>query len=161
MANAAKKSAQHQCPKCGDTLKRIKSKRNQKFYWVCENAEEICNAIYSDRDGAPILLQFGDPESDVPCPDCGSPMRKITGGKYGGYYSCTTYPQCKGTIDIMPTGNLPPLCPEDPDHGPMRIRPGKNGKFLGCRRYPECSATLEMDGKPGKKPKRESEDDDN
>ena len=141
---AEKKEPEHKCPKCGDALKRIQSKKNQKFYWVCENAEEICKAIYSDRDGEPVLLVFGEPQDDVPCPDCGSPMRKITGGKLP-----------VGTIDIMPTGNLPPLCPEDPEHGPMRIRPGQKGKFLGCRRYPECSATLEMNGKPGKKPQHE------
>ena len=155
-----KKEPEYKCPKCGDSLKQITSKKNGKHYWICQNAEEICKAIFSDRDGEPLLMQFGEPEQDCPCPDCGSPMRKITGGRYGDYYSCTAYPGCKGTIDIMPSGTLPPLCPEDPDHGPMRIRPGKKGKFLGCRRYPECSATLEMNGKPGKKPQHKENEDD-
>ncbi|MHB1527835.1 MAG: topoisomerase DNA-binding C4 zinc finger domain-containing protein [Acidiferrobacteraceae bacterium] len=140
------------CPRCKGDLKKIQSKKNQKFYWICQSAEEVCSAIYSDRNGEPLLLTFGEPDPTCPCPDCGQPMRLVQGGQFGDYWSCTAYPACKGTLDVMPDGSMPPPCPEDDEHGPMKIRPGKNGKFLGCRKYPECSATLEMDGSAGKKP---------
>lgn len=152
MATTAKQQ-EYKC-KCGTDLKRIQSKKNQKFYWVCQAPEEVCNNIYSDADGRPLIIDRGEPQDDVRCPDCSSPMRLIQGGKYGDYWSCSAYPQCKGTLDVNPSGGPCPECPEDPDHGPMRLRTGKNGQFWSCRKYPGCSATLELDGKPGKKPKK-------
>ena len=132
------------CPKCGTDLKRIFSKKKQKFFWMCMGATETCGAFYPDADGKPVLrcIKKGEPEADMPCPSCGSPMRKIVSGGSGDFYSCSKYPKCKGTIDIAPDGSLPPSCPEDATHGPMRlIRKGRNGPFWGCRVYPECKGT--------------------
>lgn len=148
----------HQCPKCGNDLKRIYSKKKSKHYWVCIGPEELCDAIYSERNGEPVLLVFGDPDPTCPCPECGAPMRMVKGGQYGDYWSCMAYPKCKGSLDIMPDGELPPPCPEDEDHGPMRIRPDKQGKCLGCRRYPEYTATLEMDGSPSRHKKNDDKE---
>jgi ssDNA-binding Zn-finger/Zn-ribbon topoisomerase 1 len=146
----------HQCPKCHGDLKQIVSKKNGKHYWVCQSAEEICSSIFSDRDGAPLLLTFGEPDPTCPCPECGQPMRMVRGGKFGDYWSCTAYPACDGTLDLNPHGGPVPDCPDDPDHGPMRLRPGKGGKFWGCRRYPECTATRELDGSQSKRKATES-----
>ena len=33
------------------------------------------------------------------CPKCGSPMQLKT-GKYGEFWSCTKFPNCKGTCDV-------------------------------------------------------------
>jgi DNA topoisomerase-3 len=33
------------------------------------------------------------------CPQCGSPMRQRT-GKSGAFWSCSRYPDCKGTMAI-------------------------------------------------------------
>lgn len=153
MENPKQKAKMYQCPKCHKhDLKRIVSKKNGKPYWICQGPTEVCDAIFSERDGEPLLLTFGDPDPTCPCPECNAPMRIVKGGQYGDYWSCTVYPKCKGALDIMPDGALPPLCPEDEEHGLMRIRPGKEGmRFLGCRRYPECTATLEIDGSPSKK----------
>ena len=154
MSDKTAATTEHTCPKCRGDLKRIQSKKNHKYYWICQSATEICNSIFLDRDGEPWLLRFGEPDLTCPCPDCGAPMRLVQGGKYGDYYSCTEYPKCKGTLDFAPGGGEPPKCPDDAGHGPMRLRPGREGsKFWGCRKYPECSATRELDGSRGKKPR--------
>lgn len=144
---------QYKCPGCGDTLKRIFSKKKQKHYWVCQNGTDKCGAFYSDADGAPVLKHVtrGEPQVDVPCPDCQSPMRLISGGKNGDFYSCSRYPECKSTVDVDELGNMPPMCPTDDEHGPMRRVKGSNGPFYGCRRYPECTATLELSGRKAAK----------
>lgn len=150
MENAKQKVKRDKCPKCHHDLKRIVSEKNGKPYWICQAPTEVCDRIYSERNGELLLLIFGDADPTCPCPDCEAPMRMVKGGQYGDYWSCTAYPKCKGTMDIMADGELPPFCPEDEAHGPMRIRPGKHGKFLGCRKYPECTATFETDGSPSR-----------
>jgi DNA topoisomerase-3 len=38
------------------------------------------------------------------CPQCGAPMQQRT-GKSGAFWSCSRYPDCKGTLPIeSPTG---------------------------------------------------------
>jgi len=34
-----------------------------------------------------------------PCPQCGAPMRQRT-GKSGAFWSCSRYPDCKGTLPV-------------------------------------------------------------
>ncbi|MHB8549268.1 MAG: topoisomerase DNA-binding C4 zinc finger domain-containing protein [Thermoplasmataceae archaeon] len=147
-------SESKKCPACGEDLKRIFSKKKQKHYWTCMNGTDKCGAFYNDRDGTPVLthVTHGEPQDDVPCPNCQSPMKLISGSSGGNFFSCSRYPDCRETVDVDGHGHLPPLCPEDDDHGPMKQKKGANGLFFGCRRYPECRATLELDGKPGKKP---------
>ncbi len=155
MNDEAKSERVEKCPKCGDTLKRIYSKRKEKHYWVCENAEELCGAFYGDQDGKPVPLPSrGEPDNNVQCPECGAAMRRVSNGAHGDFWSCSGYPECKGSIDIQRDGSLAPLCPEDSEHGHMRKRTGKNGQFWSCRAYPECNATLEINGRKKREPKK-------
>ena len=39
------------CPKCQQPLRRIQSKKNKKFYWVCPHRE--CEVIFGDKRGKP------------------------------------------------------------------------------------------------------------
>lgn len=49
-----KKQEKHVCPQCQKyTLKRIKSKKTSKHYWVCQGPQEACGAIFHDSDGSP------------------------------------------------------------------------------------------------------------
>lgn len=148
----------YRCPQCRADLKRIVSTKDPKPYWLCIGPTEACGGIVSARDGAPLLLR-GDPNPTCPCPDCGASMRLTQGGRYGDYWSYTAYPQCWGTIEAMPDGELPPPCPGDEEYGFMRIRSRKEGKGLGCRRYPDCTTLLERDGTPSKHNKKETHDD--
>ncbi len=151
--SAQTKASGHKCSKRQSDLKRIVSKKNRRGYWR-QGPTEACGGLYSER-GEPLPLVFGDPDPTCPCPDCGAPMPLAKGERSSDDWSCTAYPQCRGSLGIRPDGALPPLCPQDEAHGAVRIRPGKTAKFLGCRRYPDCTATLEMDGSPSKYPKKE------
>lgn len=145
------KEETHTCPNCREAeLKRVWSKKKERWFWACQNATEICGKYFSDRAGAPAKpVMKSDPDPNVLCPECNeAPMVKITGGAFGDFYSCTRREEgCKGTIDILPDGSLPRLCPHDPEHGPLRfIRDSKNGPFLSCRRYKDvgCQAKMEL-----------------
>lgn len=41
---------------------------------------------------------------DVPCGDCGSPM-ELRASRYGRFYGCTRYPECRGTHGAHPDGS--------------------------------------------------------
>lgn len=150
----------HSCPKCTWPLDRVWSKKKERYYWFCsqpadEETGQGCGAVFSeDASGEPILkhVERGEPDPAIKCPECGSAMQLITGGKFGNFWGCSGREEtgCKGTLDILDPSDphkLPPACPVDRTHGPMRVRAGKNGKFLGCRRFPECNETMELNGK--------------
>lgn len=61
----------------------------------------------------------------------------IRSGRYGKFKSCSRFPDCKYTENIVETlqGQHCPLCRE----GAVIVRPTRFGKvFYGCSRYPEC-----------------------
>ncbi|MFH1050215.1 MAG: type I DNA topoisomerase [bacterium] len=68
------------------------------------------------------------------CPECGSPMF-LRESRYGKFYGCTKYPECKGTLPYT-TGIVCPKCKE----GSVveRFSPKSKKKFYGCSRYPDC-----------------------
>lgn len=84
---------------------------------------------------------------DVPtnktCPQCGKPMVEKM-GRFGRFYACTGFPECKHTESIVMAGSAAapitldvvcPLCKE----GKMAAKKSKRGKiFYGCNRYPAC-----------------------
>ncbi|OGR96605.1 MAG: DNA topoisomerase I, partial [Elusimicrobia bacterium RBG_16_66_12] len=91
--------------------------------------------------------------SDELCPLCASPML-IRESRFGKYLSCSTFPKCKGKIQLTPegqkvvlekTGEKCDLCGKD-----MVIRTGRKGRFLACSGYPECKNTFSLDA-DGKK----------
>ncbi len=91
-------------------------------------------------------------KSDELCPLCKSPML-IRESRFGKYLSCSTFPKCKGKIQLTPegqkvvletTGDMCDLCGKA-----MVIRTGRKGRFLACSGYPACKNTysLDADGK--------------
>ncbi|MCL4460678.1 MAG: type I DNA topoisomerase [Nitrospirae bacterium] len=86
-----------------------------------------------------------DPALAPVCPECSSAMVQKR-GKFGSFWACSRYPDCKGTRP-MATG-LP--CPVKDCKGELVPRRGKRGTFYGCSRYPEC--TYLLNGEPVKDP---------
>ena len=95
------------------------------------------------------------PDTDTPrihCPKCRAPMIQRD-GKFGAFFACTRYPQCKGTRpleDSQPedgTNQKPIPCPHC--FSPLVRRRGKKGWFWGCSNFPACRQTLDdNNGKP-------------
>lgn len=130
------------CPGCEEPLEHIFSKKKDQYYWHCDG----CEVWYSEKAGQPVFqhVEHGEPDPNVKCPECQTPMKKLTGGATGDFYSCSRYPECKGTVDIADDGTPAPLCAKDSAHGPMRKMKGRNGSFWSCRKYPDCTTTLNI-----------------
>lgn len=97
--------------------------------------------------------------TDKICDKCGAPMI-INSGKYGAYYACSNYPNCKNIKPVNEKTAIPTdrIC--DKCGGVMVEREGKFGKFLACSNYPKCKNTISLTesvgvcpecGKPTKK----------
>ncbi len=86
------------------------------------------------------------PES-MDCPNCGRPMQKRV-GRFGPFWGCTGYPECKTIVDPKKRDQSPP----DPEFSMECPRPGCGGTvtakrsfrgtvFYGCSNYnadPKC-----------------------
>ncbi|PIY79115.1 MAG: type I DNA topoisomerase [Candidatus Pacebacteria bacterium CG_4_10_14_0_8_um_filter_43_12] len=85
------------------------------------------------------------------CPKCGDTEKGevvIRSGRFGKFKSCSRYPECDFTENIVETvaGAKCPLCGE----GEVIIRNSRWGKpFYGCGRYPECNWASWRQPKPG------------
>lgn len=92
-------------------------------------------------------------QTGVHCPQCRSLMRERE-GKFGRFWACTRFPQCKGTRPIEDDRNhddgmdqAPSPCPAC--FSPLVRRHGKKGWFWGCSNFPSCRQTVsDVDGKP-------------
>ena len=73
----------------------------------------------------------------IKCPNCGKTLL-LRKGKFGEYYSCSDYPNCKYTEsvkskEVVQTKMKCPQCGK-----PLVERNGKYGKFISCSGYPAC-----------------------
>ncbi|MEK7500879.1 MAG: type I DNA topoisomerase [Patescibacteria group bacterium] len=76
-----------------------------------------------------------DEPTDKICPECGKPI-VIKLGRFGKFYACTGWPECKHTERIVQKIDL--ACPKC-SQGEVIVKRSKKGKtFYGCSRYPEC-----------------------
>ncbi len=108
----------------------------------------------------PFEKQLTDSKlTDKICDKCGANMI-INSGKFGNYYACSNYPECKNIKPVNEKSAIPTdrIC--DKCGGIMMEREGKFGKFLACSNYPKCKNTVSLTesvgvcpecGKPTKK----------
>lgn len=69
------------------------------------------------------------------CPDCKEGEVVIRTGRFGKFYSCNRYPECKYTKQYVEYAEGH-ICPED--GGRVVIKKSRKGKFYGCENYPKC-----------------------
>lgn len=95
--------------------------------------------------GKPAVDEKGEP---VPCPICGSEMIERW-SRFGKFFGCTKFPDCKGTIPLDKEGRILkiekedlecPLCGKE-----LVVRMSRRGPFLGCSTFPECRGTRNLD----------------
>jgi ssDNA-binding Zn-finger/Zn-ribbon topoisomerase 1 len=58
---------------------------------------------------------------DIKCGECGSPMRLLESRKFGKFYGCTRWPDCKGTHGAHQKTGKPLGIPANADTKKMRI----------------------------------------
>jgi len=80
-----------------------------------------------------------DEPTDKKCPQCGKNL-VIKLGRFGKFYACPGFPDCKYTENIVtPTGVKCPEC----EKGDIIERKTKKGKtFYSCSQYPKCKYAL-------------------
>jgi DNA topoisomerase I len=101
-------------------------KMMKDFYDPFEKAIE--DATGADR------VAIATEETDEKCPDCKAPLL-IRHGKFGKFFSCSKFPDCKFTRTFVEETNIP--CPKD--KGKVIVRKTRKGrKFYGCANYPSC-----------------------
>ena len=85
----------------------------------------------------PILSEQGEEEY---CENCGRPM-VLKKGRFGTFFACTGYPDCKTTKQIGGTQKKPdqPLDEKCPTCGSdLVLKSGRFGEFTACSNYPTC-----------------------
>lgn len=69
------------------------------------------------------------------CPQCHKGKLVIRTGRFGKFFSCSTFPECNFTKPFVEATNV--LCPKD--GGKVIIKKTRKGrKFYGCSNYPNC-----------------------
>lgn len=134
------------CPKCGSKLQKVWFK--SKYFYGCSR--------YPDCDySAPIEeISFNkedyaaDFNWEQKCPKCGKDM-KVRHGKFGAFMGCTTYPECRGIVNIPKKGEIIinpedlPECPAIDCAGRIVARKSRFGKtFYSCSTFPECDVIV-------------------
>ena len=127
------------CEKCGKPLV-IKWGKHGSFiactgYPECTYTRELTVDL-PDVDKADLTEQ-ADEEY---CENCGRPM-VLKKGRFGTFYACTGYPDCKTTKPIggqqkKPDQPLEEKCPQCGSQ--LALKTGRFGEFTACSNYPAC-----------------------
>jgi DNA topoisomerase-1 len=127
------------CEKCGKPLV-IKWGKHGSFiactgYPECTYTRELTVDL-PDVDKADLTEQ-GDEEY---CENCGRPM-VLKKGRFGTFFACTGYPDCKTTKPIggeqkKPDVPLEEKCPQCAHN--LVLKSGRFGEFTACSNYPTC-----------------------
>ena len=140
------------CPQCGQTL-AIRIGRNGPFL-ACSGYPKCKQTMNFIRDEKGTIRPVGSEKtsqspSEKECPQCGKEM-VLRRGKFGSFWACSGYPECKET---QPLSSVEKGVPEGPKQisdqtcpkcgGPMVIKKNRfGGSFLACDKYPQCKTTL-------------------
>lgn len=134
------------CPKCGSQLVLRFGRYGAFIGCSAYRNEPPCD--YTRDLAAPTDGSGATPEPGAevaPCEKCGKPMA-LKRSRFGVFYGCTGYPECKNIRKIGPAA-APPRetgvgCPEC-KQGTIQEKKSRRGKiFYSCSRYPDCKFAL-------------------
>jgi DNA topoisomerase I len=128
------------CEKCGKPMV-IKWGKHGSFiactgYPECKNTRELTVDL-PDVEGADLAEQ----DAQEYCENCGRPM-VLKKGRFGQFYACSGYPDCKTTKRIGDTEQkqsdvpLEEKCPQCGNN--LVLKNGRFGEFTACSNYPTC-----------------------
>ncbi|MFQ6090886.1 MAG: DNA topoisomerase, partial [Candidatus Bipolaricaulia bacterium] len=137
-----------ECDLCGAPLE-LRFWKGKRFlgcsrYPECKNTRNLPEGVPFKYENRRLILrealeeheaqaEMKRTETDLKCPLCGAPL-ELREGRFGRFYGCTRYPECKGTLPY--TIGVPcPLCGAELVE---RYSPKRKRVFYGCSRYPEC-----------------------
>ena len=133
------------CPDCGSPLVmrfgRFGTFLGCTNYPACKYTRNVGGESNGQAEGERAPAE----EEVPPCEVCGRPMA-LRRSRYGAFYGCTGYPECKNIrktgpprAEPMDTGVGCPQCGE----GTLLEKRSRRGKiFYSCSRYPKCDYAL-------------------
>ena len=123
--------------------------------------DELDLVANGEKDWTDVLGEFYDPfskklkevggaervkipveETGEMCPECEAGKVVIRTGKFGKFFSCSRFPECRFTKQFVETTDF--LCPKDGGlpagrQGRVVVKNTRKGrKFYGCGNYPNC-----------------------
>ncbi|GMU64092.1 MAG: DNA topoisomerase 1 [Acidobacteriota bacterium] len=133
------------CPKCGSPLV-MRFGRYGAFVGCSAYRKEPPCDYTRDLEAPAGGTAEAAPEGEIPpCEKCGKPMA-LKRSRFGTFYGCTGYPECRNIRKIGPAA-APPKdtgveCPEC-KKGTIQEKKSRRGKiFYSCSRYPDCKFAL-------------------
>jgi DNA topoisomerase-1 len=116
-------------------------------YPECKTTREVSSSksqVSSQEGDSNSVNSENSENSETPvCENCGKDMA-LKKGRFGSFYGCTGYPECKNIRKIAkgdqkptaPPVPLDELCPKDGVN--LVRRQGRFGEFISCSNYPKC-----------------------
>jgi DNA topoisomerase-1 len=134
------------CPECGSRL-LMRFGRFGPFI-ACSNYPDCKYTRNVEEPAAesPASAANGGAEEEIPpCEVCGRPMA-LKRSRFGTFYGCTGYPECKNIRKIGPQAAPPKptgvACPECGKGEIVEKRSFRGKTFWSCNRYPDCKFSL-------------------
>ncbi len=143
-AEVAALIAHRRCPLCSTSMDAWLLDEKRKLH-LCGNSPN-CPGVEVE-EGQFKIKGYDGPT--FPCDKCEKPMQLKT-GRFGKYFACTGWPDCKNTRKLLRSGQpappkIPPVhmpelrCTKADDH--FMLRDGGNGLFLSASTYPRVRET--------------------
>jgi DNA topoisomerase-1 len=133
------------CPECGSRL-LMRFGRFGPFI-ACSNYPE-CKYTRNLEEPAAAETSAGSANGEEeipPCELCGRPMT-LKRSRFGTFYGCTGYPECKNIRKTGPQAAPPKptgvTCPECGKGEIVEKRSQRGKTFWSCNRYPDCKFSL-------------------
>jgi len=136
------------CDRCGKPMV-IKWGKHGYFlactgYPECTNTRET-TLVADDIGDGETPVEVGEQDAEEYCENCGRPM-VLKKGRFGTFYACSGYPDCKTTKQIGGAQRKPDVLLEDKcplcDHQ-LAIKSGRFGEFTACSNYPKCKYVVQ------------------
>ena len=98
--------ALYSCTECQAPMRKIKSKKNDKYFWGCTRFNEGCKFSVPDKDGKPNFdIKKIDSGEVHTCPKCSRKMYRIQ-GKTSFFWGCSGFKE--GCKTMLPDNNGKP-----------------------------------------------------
>ena len=136
--------AKKPCPRCSTPMDSYLVDEHRKLH-VCKNSPDCTGTAI--EEGTFKLKGYDGPT--LPCDKCAAEMR-LRIGRFGKYFACTRYPDCKNTRKLLRNGQAaPPKAPPIPmpelkcstSEAYFVLRDGALGLFLAAHTFPRSRET--------------------
>ena len=136
------------------------------FEFTAKMEEDLDDIAEKHKEWVPVIAEFYKPfaknikikdkqldkkeitekKTDKKCPECKKPM-VIKFGRFGQFYACSGYPDCKKTEPLEEEKKEMKKLEEESKEkcekcgAKMLVKRGRFGPFLACSKYPDCKST--------------------